>query len=816
MRNLTFTILFLLLSLCFTYMKAENKSDKEYLPQWQEGYLDIHQIATGRGNAAFLILPDGTTMIIDIGDLGDRASEAIVPALPNDSLMPAEWIVKYIRNFYSHMGKENKIDYIMLTHHHNDHIGGPWSGSTTAEGRGYDYTGVAQLVEYLKPDKIVDRDYPDYNYPTRDFVKKSDNVYLEHYLNFVEYQSKVEGIKFEKQEVGSNTQFPLLYNPEAYPEFEIRTIYSSGRIWTGEGTESEWLFPEISTMSESNYPNENIESSAIHLSYGNFDFFTAGDITGTQGGWKDVETPVARLVGAVEVTVANHHAYSDAQTSNLVSIFRPKAFIIPAWDEYHPQAVAMQNMVNDELYPEERYIFTTGLVEACINRIGDMAGYIEPYGHIVTRVYPGGDEYQIFTLDAHTTDYPVIASTDIFTSRIGNLYIKGDFGSEGRNTYMMHRSNDKEFVSERIKLDPGNYSFIFASHRTNEKDFWGNARGMEGRAEAGTKDIQDITFTVEEKSFYYFKFNTETFEYVIDISDESTYPEMYYAGDFQGWDPSKGGMYLYDKFKWRSKKSVVLSKDSVYEMKFLNDTEWKDNNWGGVNGLSGIAQNTTGTGGGGNLKFKIEEEGHYIFYFNDDTYEYSVVRSPAPFYSEMYFTGDFLDWVPSAGPMELYDDFKWRSKKPVALTAQDSEYQMKFLNDTIWQDQNWGGVTGLSGIAKNTTGSGGSNNLKFKIDVDGNYMFYFDHNTLEYAIVKEESTPTGTEDNMYDTKVKVYPNITPDLIHIKGADTFNKAVYDINGKQLLLTNRNTLDISAYDNGIYFVKVAGQTYKVIKQ
>ena len=29
----------------------------EYLPEWQAGYLDIHQISTGRGNAAYLIFP---------------------------------------------------------------------------------------------------------------------------------------------------------------------------------------------------------------------------------------------------------------------------------------------------------------------------------------------------------------------------------------------------------------------------------------------------------------------------------------------------------------------------------------------------------------------------------------------------------------------------------------------------------------------------------------------------------------------------------------------------------------------------------------
>ena len=36
----------------------------EYLPEWQAGYLDIHQISTGRGNAAYLIFPDGLNNII--------------------------------------------------------------------------------------------------------------------------------------------------------------------------------------------------------------------------------------------------------------------------------------------------------------------------------------------------------------------------------------------------------------------------------------------------------------------------------------------------------------------------------------------------------------------------------------------------------------------------------------------------------------------------------------------------------------------------------------------------------------------------------
>src|SRR4051812_39870937 len=33
------------------------------LPPWTRGTLDFHQISTGRGNAALLVFPDGTTLL---------------------------------------------------------------------------------------------------------------------------------------------------------------------------------------------------------------------------------------------------------------------------------------------------------------------------------------------------------------------------------------------------------------------------------------------------------------------------------------------------------------------------------------------------------------------------------------------------------------------------------------------------------------------------------------------------------------------------------------------------------------------------------
>ena len=38
--------------------------------------LDIHQISTGRGNAGLYIFPDGTTLLVDAGELPTKTAAA--------------------------------------------------------------------------------------------------------------------------------------------------------------------------------------------------------------------------------------------------------------------------------------------------------------------------------------------------------------------------------------------------------------------------------------------------------------------------------------------------------------------------------------------------------------------------------------------------------------------------------------------------------------------------------------------------------------------------------------------------------------------
>jgi len=81
------------------------------LPPWSRGTLDIHQISTGRGNAAVLVFPDGTTMLVDAGAAGDGQTVADTDPRPNATRTTGGWIVRYLQRL-----DIDRLDYAVLTH----------------------------------------------------------------------------------------------------------------------------------------------------------------------------------------------------------------------------------------------------------------------------------------------------------------------------------------------------------------------------------------------------------------------------------------------------------------------------------------------------------------------------------------------------------------------------------------------------------------------------------------------------------------------------------------------------------------------------
>ncbi len=378
----------------------------ELLPPWTEGTLDIHQISTGKGNSALFILPDGTTMLVDAGALGARTIRHVEPC-PDDSRTPGEWISRYIKRVHP-LKDSAALDYALLTHFHDDHMGEVTETSKMSSSGKYRLSGITEVAEYIPIREIMDRGWPDYDFPV-----PLDSLTIRNYREFLKWQKEQKGMLIQRFQPGRKDQVTLLKNPGNYPNFEIRNIVASGEVWTGVGTNTRQAFPQLSEIPKEDYPSENPCSAGFRLSYGRFDYFSGGDITGfpSPGGpsWHDIETPVARAVGQVEAAVMNHHGYIDSQNEFYVSTIRPLAWILSVWDSAHPTSAVYARLRSTRLYPGPRDIFTTSMHEANKVVISGLANLASDHGHVLTRVAPGGYTFQVIIISNEDESMKVTA-----------------------------------------------------------------------------------------------------------------------------------------------------------------------------------------------------------------------------------------------------------------------------------------------------------------------------------------------------------------------------------------------------------------------
>lgn len=372
------------------------------LPSWEEGYLDIHAINTGRGESQLLIFPDGTTMLIDAaGSLISTTDQyPPPPQKPNSNVSPGLAITNYSRHFIK--PASNKLNYLMLSHFDPDHMGSYSTNLPTDPTGTFRMGGITEVGAKLPFDKIIDRGYPDYNFPT----DMTSNSRMANYIKFINW-AKTNGSTAEQFDVGKNDQIVMTEDPSKYTDFEIRNICSNGAVWTGSGTGSINTLPSGSEVAAAN-GSENIFSIGFVLSYGKFDFFTAGDLQyngRSTNPWKDIEAPVAVVVPEVDVMKANHHATSNCNGATILNALKPQTVIVQPWRNVHPNPETISRMFTAN---NKVQIFTTNMSDDNKPKLGANLNRLKAVqGHVVVRVNPGGDEYYVYTLDDTNQDYKV-------------------------------------------------------------------------------------------------------------------------------------------------------------------------------------------------------------------------------------------------------------------------------------------------------------------------------------------------------------------------------------------------------------------------
>ena len=218
------------------------------------GKLQIHFIDVGQGDGAILISPGGQTVAFDIGRdmVGGSCDKPLA--------------------YYRELGIR-KLDYLIVSHYHEDHIG-----------------CVPSVLASVSADHVEDRG------------QSYDGTFYD------EYARATRGLRTTAH-VGDTI---VLDETSPTPvTIEVYAVNANGMATT----------------------NENDLSLAVRIDYGSFRAEIGGDLSGDNtDDYIDVETGVAGAVGKLDVYKVHHHCSSHSSNDAWLAQTRPTIAIISAGD----------------------------------------------------------------------------------------------------------------------------------------------------------------------------------------------------------------------------------------------------------------------------------------------------------------------------------------------------------------------------------------------------------------------------------------------------------------------------------------------------
>jgi beta-lactamase superfamily II metal-dependent hydrolase len=223
------------------------------------------------GQSTLIVAPNGQSMLIDAGWPGfaGRDAKRIMEAAKAAGL--------------------SQIDYVLVTHYHDDHVG-----------------GVPQLLEQVKVGTFLDHG------PNRE---DSDDTRG----NYVAYEKAVAQAKAKRRTVKPGDRFSL-------GEVEIEVLAADGQLLReplpGAGESNAFCASQPPAEED---PSENSRSAGVVLQYGKLRILDLGDLTKK----KELELACPKnLVGSVDLFVVTHHASSASNPQALVHALHPRVAIM--------------------------------------------------------------------------------------------------------------------------------------------------------------------------------------------------------------------------------------------------------------------------------------------------------------------------------------------------------------------------------------------------------------------------------------------------------------------------------------------------------
>ena len=361
------------------------------LPAWSEGHLDIHFINTGRGECCFYILPDGTTLLVDAGELAE--DEKSVAQRPNSDTAPHITFAKYIKHFLPE-GK-SAIDYCSPSHLHTDHIGGEEMVIATAEA-GYRKAGLTALYDYVPFNHILDHAYP--TYTEDDVTPAIEGQLSEDWATFVTWGVKEGKFTAERFTPGCE-QIVLVNNAKRYKDFSILNICANGFVLGKDKNGNTVVKGKKSGKG-------NPASCGFHISYGDFDYLACGDLTSSAQNLMAQYFRDFIGCGNLEAFKCNHHLAGNSWGSQMEKCnFNPRVVLNHCFasNKPHPEKLAYVLSVAEAFFATNIHPSIESNPDVKANKLLDrMTAY---NGHIVLRVTPGGENFYVYMLDDSDFEY---------------------------------------------------------------------------------------------------------------------------------------------------------------------------------------------------------------------------------------------------------------------------------------------------------------------------------------------------------------------------------------------------------------------------
>ena len=401
----------------------------EPLPAWSEGCLDIHAINSGRGECTFFVLPDGTSLCVDAGEIAPSGGEhPRVDAKPDADTRAYKVYSEYIKAYLPK--GDTSMDYMLMTHFHNDHFGTTNSTyeKTTRDGKyTYPLTGIMALYDEVPFDKIIDRAF-DENSDYQTVVESTGQDYnpgYGYYEQFITWARGSKGLVVEKAVNGSDSQLALVNNPSGYPDFRIQINAVNGWYWNGSESESVDAYSLNRLLGKQ--PSENGNSISFLLSYGDFDYLTSGDA----GANTRIENNLAKSINRkIEAMKAHHHFAWETMSATSMAIYQPTVVVSQCFYDHQPD-MGHQWMCGDTdytgtstqafqtawgSYSGEKHWFFTNIHPTIAStypyEVAKMAGM---NGHVVIRVAKNAEFYYVYVLDDTDMNYNVKSIHGPFT-----------------------------------------------------------------------------------------------------------------------------------------------------------------------------------------------------------------------------------------------------------------------------------------------------------------------------------------------------------------------------------------------------------------